>query len=230
MKYKHVFFDLDRTLWDFETNSAEMLTELIGRYKLREKGLSSTEAFLGVYRKINHDLWDDYRRGLIDKATLRHERFKRALQQFGLYEQQLCDNFNNDYVRESPLKTTLFPHAKECLTYLTGKYKVHIITNGFEETQHIKIRHAELGHYFTEVITSERAGYKKPDKRIFDYSLSAAGADPGNSLMIGDHFELDINGARNAGIDQCFFNPSGEVVSGTSTYEIRSLGELIDIL
>ncbi len=228
--YQHVFFDLDRTLWDFETNSHETLIELIDKYKLIEKGISSPTTFINEYYVINDVLWEEYRQGKIDKELLRFERFKRALDKYEIFDRKLIEDFGNDYVYLSPLKTNLLPHTEEILDYLRSKYELHIITNGFEEVQHIKLKNSGIDHYFSEIITSERAGYKKPDKRIFDFSVSLADTHVEKSIMIGDSLDADILGAKNAGIDQVFFNPNKEEHSEDITYEISSLKELKELL
>ncbi|MBL7889077.1 MAG: YjjG family noncanonical pyrimidine nucleotidase [Bacteroidia bacterium] len=228
--YQHIFFDLDRTLWDFETNSHETLIELIDKYKLVEKGISSPITFINEYYTINDTLWEEYRQGKIDKEHLRFERFKRALDKYEIFDRKLIEDFGNDYVYLSPLKTNLLPHTEEILDYLKSKYVLHIITNGFEEVQHIKLKNSGIDHYFSEIITSERAGYKKPDKRIFDFSVSIADTQVEKSIMIGDSLDADILGAKNAGMHQIFFNPNEEDHSEEITHEISSLKELRDLL
>jgi putative hydrolase of the HAD superfamily len=228
--YQHVFFDLDRTLWDFEINSHETLIELIDKYKLVEKGISSSNTFIEEYYKINDQLWEEYRQGTINQETLRFERFNRALLKYEITDLELIKNIGNDYVYLSPLKTNLVPHTIEILDYLKSKYDLHIITNGFEEVQHIKLSNSGISNYFSEIITSERAGFKKPDKRIFDYSLSATNSTREKSIMIGDCINADILGAKNAGIHQIYFNPNDNSHQEEITHEINSLIELKKIL
>ncbi len=185
-KYKHVFFDLDRTLWDFETNSFETISELADSHKLSERGIDSLTDFIDTYIQINERMWDEYRKGLIDKTALRYERFHETFGNYGISDRTLTENFANDYVSTSPLKTNLFPYCMETLSYLNEKYTLHIITNGFEEVQHVKIKNCAIDHFFEQVITSERAGFKKPDPRIFQYSLDVTNAISSESIMIGD--------------------------------------------
>jgi len=230
MQYEHIFFDLDHTLWDLETNSRETFSELFVKYRLNEKGIVSFEDFLNKYLHINNRMWDEYRKGLIDKDTLRYSRFYEVFQLFGINDRTLAETIGNEYVKNAPLKTNLFPYAIEILTYLQIKYSLHIITNGFEEVQHIKMKNSGIEHYFKNTITSEKAGYKKPDVRIFNYAIKLANAKIDNSLMIGDNLEADIIGAREAGMHQLFFNPKGEKHSEEITYEITSLKQLRDLL
>ena len=228
--YKHIFFDLDQTLWDFETNSRETLLELAHKYKLSEKGIDSIDEFIAHYIHINKRMWDEYGKGLIDKNTLRYDRFHEALSKYEITDRAFSKNIANDYIANSPLKTNMFPHSIEVLKYLSEKYYLHIITNGFEEVQHIKINNCGIKHYFDQIITSERAGFKKPDIRIFQYSMNVVDASAPTSLMIGDSLEADIIGARGAGLHQVYFNPAGNKHEEDITYEIKSLRELIDFL
>ncbi len=228
--YGHIFFDLDSTLWDFETNSHETLTQLIDKYKLCEKGVDSIEGFIARYLVINERMWEEYGKGLIDKKALRYERFHETLLQYEINDRSLTENFGDDYITISPYKTNMFPHCIEVLGYLKEKYVLHIITNGFEEVQFVKIKNCRIDHYFDQIITSERSGFKKPDIRIFKFSLNAATADASKSLMIGDSLDADIIGARNAGIDQVYFNPNGAPHEEKITCEIKSLKELISLL
>jgi putative hydrolase of the HAD superfamily len=134
------------------------------------------------------------------------------------------------YLRLSPQKNHLFPHAHEVLQYLQNKYTLHIITNGFEEAQHIKLKSSDLTKYFKEIIISEHTGYKKPEREIFEFSAEKANAQSEECVMIGDGLEVDILGAQSAGWDAVFFNPYKTPHSENPTWEIASLDELFKIL
>ncbi len=230
MKYHHVFFDLDRTLWDLETNSLNTLKAMYEKYKLKEKGLNEFETFIKEYKKINHQLWDQYRKGQVSKTFLRDERFSRTLEIFGIKDKELAANLGRDYIHYSPRQTRLFPNTIEILDYLKNNYRLHIITNGFEEVQDTKMKHSGLRNYFDQIITSERAGSKKPNKEIFKYAIEATNANIEESIMIGDDPEVDIKGAADYGMDQVFFNPLNHAINFTPTYTIQDLIELKKIL
>ena len=112
-----------------------------------------------------------------------------------------------------PLNNHLMLGTREILNYLQPKYKLHIITNGFSEVQHRKIKNSNISDYFHEIITSERAGAKKPDPKIFKYALETTGAIPKESLMIGDNWEADIMGAKNLKLSVIYCNFDREPVS-----------------
>ena len=230
MRYETIFFDLDHTLWDFETNSRETLIELSEKYDFKGKGIESSEHFIQKYFGINERMWGEYGKGIISKEELRYNRFHETLKLYNIDDFDLARNIGNDYSSIAPSKQNVLPYTMEILEYLSKKYPLHIITNGFEEVQHIKLKCCKIDHYFAEVITSERSGFKKPDKRMFDYSVTLVRANPLTSLMIGDSLEADILGAKDAGMSQVYFNPKAALHSETIQHEIRSLSELTDFL
>lgn len=224
-KYKHIFFDLDRTLWDFEANALDTFKELYQKYQLNTC-CPDFETFHSIYRTINRELWQDYRDGKIEKNVLKYQRFYLTLKQFGKDDISLARKLGEDYVTLSGEKTKLFPYTHEILSYLKKKYNLYIITNGFEEVQYKKINNCNLESYFQKVITSEKAGVQKPHQKIFQYALSVTGANKEESIMIGDDLEGDIRGAKDFGMDQVYFNPHHKPHQFNSTFEISSLKEL----
>lgn len=229
-KYKHLFWDLDRTIWDFERNFKETFKEIYDKYNLKLKGIKNFEQFVKKYREYNTFLWDLYRNGKIIKEYLSAQRFILTLRYFNINDILLANSIADDYLRLSPLKTNLFPNTIETLDYLKDRYSMHIITNGFEEVQYKKIRISGLSKYFDKIITSEEAGYNKPDKKIFVYSLKKANATAKESLMIGDDMNVDILGAKTVGMDQVYVNYEKLPFQAQVTYEINSMKELAELL
>jgi putative hydrolase of the HAD superfamily len=229
-KYAHIFFDLDNTLWDFEANSIETFRDLFIKYDLENRGIVSFDKFIQVYHKHNSLLWEFYRQGKIVKEVLNIRRFSMALDEFGIGDHLLSSNMAGDYVEQSPTKTQLFPDAFAILDYLSSKYRLHIITNGFEEVQFRKLSYSGLRKYFSGIITSEEAGTKKPDPAIFNYALSFCKADVNESVMIGDDEEIDVLGAFNVGMDSILVDYAGKNNQSKATHRINSLQELYNIL
>ena len=229
-KYEHLFFDLDHTLWDFKTNSRLTLIEIYKKFNLEELGNVNQDEFIQIYEKNNHQMWAEYRSGKMSKETLRTERFRKSLANIGVKNKELVELAADYYVDHSPYKTALFPGTIEVLSALKEKYQLHIITNGFEEIQSIKLKESKLDQYFSVIVTSEGAGAKKPHPAIFQYSLKQAGGEAANSLMIGDNQLVDINGAAKVGMDGVFFNPDNEKTIIDPTYEINSLKQLLGFL
>lgn len=229
-KYNHLFFDLDRTLWDFEKSAQQTFEDIYERFQLKSRGVPSLENFFTSYHIHNEALWDLYRVGKIEKEVLRGLRFNLTLHDFKIDDPAMAELIGNYYIEESPRKVNLFPHSHEVLSYLKSEYQLHLITNGFSEVQEVKLKCSDLNQYFDQVITSEAAGAKKPDASIFNYAFQCAGAKPSESLMIGDDVEVDIVGAKGVGMDQVLFDPEGLYAPETGTYYIRTLKELKEIL
>lgn len=229
-KYKCIFFDLDHTLWDYETNSMHTLHELFAQYQLGAKGISSVDEFFRQFRTVNLSLWDLYDTGKITSDVIRNERFKQILEAFGAYDEQLSQDLSRDYLNICPTKCNLMPGALETIDYLSKNYSLTVVTNGFDEIQNIKLTSGKLDHYFDHIITSQKAGHRKPAREIFDYALKMNGADCFDAIMVGDNLVTDIGGARNASIDAVLFNPD-QLNHGVEVHhEIANLEELRQIL
>ena len=205
-------------------------SEIFEKYNLFGKGIESVTAFQRAYNIHNEELWELYRVGKIEKENLRNLRFHLTLADFGIVDHGLASKIGDDYLAISPLKVSLFPNALEILGYLQSKYTLHLITNGFSEVQFIKLKASGLDKYFNEVITSEDAGVKKPDVRIFEYSLQKTGAKVHECLMVGDDPEVDVKGAQNAGIDAVLFDPLEVYQKNGSNLYITRLDELRNFL
>ncbi len=228
--YKHIFFDLDHTLWDFETNSKFALQKIFETEKLGEKGIPSFEKFHAKYLPINDRYWALYHNKFISKEEVRSGRFRETLKEFGISDAALTENIAQTYISISPKMTALFPDALEVLKYLQEKYSLHLITNGFAEVQWIKIEHSGLKPFFEHIIISEEVGTQKPHREIFEIAMKRSNTQPAECVMVGDNFSTDITGAKNAGIDQVYFNPKKNGRKSEVTYEITSLIELKQIL
>lgn len=230
MKYRNLFFDLDDTLWATFQNNTECLEELynahnFGRY------YASFEAFLDIYWPHNNHLWDEYRKGTINRKTLIIERFSYMLRPLGIEDTESVLAINNEFLQRTTTKTRLIEGAIEILDYLRPNYRLFILSNGFHEVQLKKLTNSGLAPYFGKMILSEDAGIQKPQKGIFDYALVNTNSIRHESLMIGDSWEADIEGAYNARIDQLWLNPSKQQPREfTPTYTVGSLDEIKTIL
>ena len=225
--YKALFFDLDHTIWDFDKNAEETLFELYELRRLNEIGLSSAEVFIETYTRNNHRLWADYHVGKISKETLREARFKQTFLDLGVDPEIIPIGFEDAYVALCPTKTNLFPNAHETLQYLSSKYPLYLISNGFKESQAVKISNTDIGKYFKGIIVSEDVGCNKPDKAIFQYAVDLAGTTAAESMMIGDSLEADVYGALNFGMDAIYFNPLNAPKPDDVPLQISDLKELV---
>jgi putative hydrolase of the HAD superfamily len=230
MKYKHLFFDLDHTLWDFETASRQTWEKLYEQYGLAEKGITDFDAFFQVYNSHNDRMWERFRAGHMKREELRWKRIWHTLLDFRVYETDLALQMSGAYLNLLPTQAVLMPAAKEVLDYCKDRYKLHLITNGFEETQRLKLQHAGIESYFSEIITSEKSNSMKPHPEIFEYALTATGAACPDCLMIGDALDIDVLGAMRVGMDCVYYNPKRTPHKEKPTYEVAHLEELMTII
>jgi putative hydrolase of the HAD superfamily len=231
MQYRHLFFDLDHTLWDFDANAMETLADVYKLLNLQAAGVHDFELFCKHYLHHNAVLWDRYHHGYISADDLKWKRMWRTLLEFKIGSEELAKKMSSEFLELLPTKQNLFPYTHEILKHLKEKgYILHLITNGFEKTQWRKLTNSNLGQYFEEVITSEKSNSVKPNKEIFEYALNITGAAIKESIMLGDNLDADIKGAMNAGMDSIFVNHLKIETDVKPTYMIYHLQELEDIL
>jgi len=232
MVYKHLFFDLDHTLWDFERNSAECLADIYETFDLKGLNISNLETFQKEFSVVNRHQWSLLEKNLITHEDLRRHRFQETLENLGVKDLKKSFGLEiNEYFLELlPKMAHLIEGAVDVLEYLLPKYELHIISNGWQDIQVNKMKSSEIHHYFGEIITNELAGTRKPDRRIFDYAIDVTKANLVESLMIGDNYEADILGAINVNMDTVFYNPDNISTGQKPTFDINKLVELKEIL
>lgn len=222
-----VFFDLDHTLWDFETNSAKAFESVFKKHSVP----FSLEQFLYYYVEINEAFWHRYSLNLITQQELRLGRISETFNKLEYKaDLDLIEEFSHCYLEELPNNNCLFEGALELLDYLKDRYALHILTNGFQEVQFKKIENSKIDSYFQTITNSEMAGVKKPNPLIFKYALKQAGATPEQSVMIGDNLIADIKGALDVGIDAIHFNPLMSSVDSSSSLMVSHLLDIKKIL
>ncbi|MGB3467238.1 MAG: YjjG family noncanonical pyrimidine nucleotidase [Cyclobacteriaceae bacterium] len=229
MKYKHILFDLDHTLWDYDTNARETLSDLYDHYELGRHELFEKEDFIVTFFDINESLWSAYNKDQIAKGYIRENRFRQIFDHLRLPLKYYPQGIDDNYLHACPQKTNKIAHADEVLTYLKPHFQLHILTNGFNDVQSVKLEKSGLSQYFDKIVTSESAKAKKPNAAFFDHAISEINTHPEETLMIGDNLNTDIKGARDYGIDQVYYNPEKNT-DYQSTYAIGCLRELKHIL
>lgn len=229
-KYQHIFFDLDHTLWDFDKNTVETIREIYDIYDFSKWDFFTFHEFMEVFREVNNHLWDKYNHGFIDQMELRNSRFGIILKKLGVAAENIPQGIGKKYLELSPIKPNVLPFTHDMLAYLKPKYRLHILSNGFVDVQHTKLKASKIHEYFEVIITSDSSGFRKPQKEIFEFAMSQAGATIDNALMIGDNLDTDIIGAQNASMDHVFFNPNKVKHQLTLMHEIHSLKEIMHIL
>ncbi len=226
---RHIFFDLDRTLWDFESNARSALTDIFHKYDLG-KGFRDPNEFFEIYNLHNERLWAGYRKGQLSKEILRSKRFELTLAEKKIRDPDLAMKAGEDYLLICPQKNILFEGTKEVLEYLQPKYQLHILTNGFKITQESKLKNCGLESYFQQLFTSETIGYHKPSQEIFRYAVNSLNARKSECVMIGDDPEVDIAGAADYGLQTILFDPEEKYFESPADFRVKTLLELKAIL
>ena len=229
-KYKHLFFDLDHTLWDFDRNTAEAISELYQIFDFSKWTFFAFDDFMVIFNEVNNYLWNKFNKGQIERDELRNKRFGIILEKLGVNEKEIPEGIGEKYLEIAPVKTNVIPYTHDLLSYLKPNYQLHIISNGFDDVQHSKMKASKIHEYFDLIVTSDSSGYRKPQKGIFEFAMNNAGATKNDSIMIGDNIDTDIIGAQNASMDQIFFNPNNSQHNLNVTYEISSLKQIMNIL
>ena len=230
MPYKNLFFDLDDTLWAFSANARDTYEEMYRKYDY-DRFFDSFEHYYSLYQRRNLELWAEYADGKVTKEELNRQRYLYPLEAVGAGDSALAEAYEKDALATIPTKSKLMPHAREVLEYLSAKYNLYILSNGFKELQFHKMRSSDIDKYFRKVVLSNDIGILKPWPEIFHFALSATQSELNDSLMIGDSWENDIAGAAGVGMHQVFYNLSGRTdLPFTPTYQITDLKELLDLL
>lgn len=211
-KYRHLFFDLDNTLWDFDANSKEALKEAFNAVGLMER-IANFDDYFEIYEVVNAGYWKLYREGKTNKTTLKTQRFEESLAKYGLPCPGMGEVLHEAYMHEMPKQTKLIDGATELLDKLANRYELYIITNGFKEVQYEKLRRTGLAKYFKKVFISEEVGSQKPGRAIFEYAIKSVNAKKNESIMIGDSWDSDIMGALGFGISYIWFSDSNKYKS-----------------
>lgn len=231
MEYRSIFIDLDDTLWAFTENARDTFEEMYHQYRF-ERYFQSFDHFMELYVPKNLELWDLYGRHEISKDELNARRFSYPLLQVGVDDPALVKAYSDGFFAAIPYKRKLMPHAMEALEYLSGKYRLYILSNGFRELQEQKMRSAGILHYFRKIVLSEDIGAHKPFPAIFNFAMSATQSEFRTSLMIGDNWKNDVAGAREVGMGQGYYCPDAEpsVLDFQPTFLLRDWKEIKKVL
>lgn len=202
MNPQFVFFDLDNTLLDHDSAEAAAQTDIYqSNPELQEV---SKEDWLNTYKSVNHNLWLQYQEGEIDRHELHRSRFKDSMIQLGIPADR-SEEIGTEYMNCYRNHWSWVDGAKEAVEIVSESYPVGIVTNGFLETQQMKIEKMGLDQFTDIFVITEEIGVMKPHQRVFDVATERARVDRNSILYVGDSYSSDIIGGRNAGWKTAWF-------------------------
>lgn len=227
MRYKILLFDLDHTLFDFDTAEDVALTQL-----LKEEGVDNIQAYKDYYVPMNKALWKDLEQKKITKQELVNTRFSRLFKHFGIGKDGAY--LANRYQFYLSQQGQIFSGAMELLDNLIDRgYELYAATNGITSIQTGRLTKSGLASYFNHVFISEQLGTQKPDALFYErIGQQIPGFSKDKTVMIGDSLTADIQGGNNAGIDTIWYNPHHleNKTKAQPTYEVHSYQDLLDCL
>ena len=226
MRYTTLLLDADETLLDFNKTEDQALCETF-----RYFDLPFDDGIKNRYKALNRELWAAFERGTVTKPQLRAQRFRRLFAWMGV--KNAPAGFEEEYQLALGRGAFLLPKALEVCQNLSRCCRLYIVTNGVEATQHSRLKASGLSAFLDGVFVSEEAGFQKPQREYFDYVFSRIpDFDKVHTLIVGDSLHSDMQGGAAAGLDTCWYNPSGQdrETGIRICYEISSLEELYGIV
>jgi len=206
---KFIYFDLDDTLLDHKKAEQNGLKDIHSHFE--EFNDISLEALINTYHSINKGLWEEYGRGEIDRHILHRRRFEETLIELGI-DGSLYEEVGKVYMEYYRNHWEWIDGAKEAFNKIRANYNVGLITNGFAETQWMKIGQFGFEEMVSQIVISEEVGVMKPHPKIFNHSTALVGLDRSEILYVGDSLSSDVKGGKAAGWKVAWYvsNPDKE--------------------
>lgn len=220
--YNALLVDADNTLLDFEAAEDAAIRETFAAMEVPDD-----EEMVALYKKINASLWRAFERKEVTQDELRIQRFSRFLSDVKLIRD--TGKMAECFVRALSHQAHELAGAHDFLKKASARVPVIVVTNGIPEVQRLRFRLSTLSRYVTDYVISGEMGFAKPDPRMIERGLLLAGVSPNQALMLGDEPRSDIAAACAAGVDGCWFNPTGRANETLykPTMEIQKLEEAL---
>ena len=218
--------DNDGTLMDFKAAEENALSSVLHMLKIEGPDAKS------VYSEINARCWQDFEKGIITQDEHRLRRFRELLEHFRQPSDPETTAFAAEsYVEALAHQSILLPGALEAVRKIAAQLPVFILTNGISYVQHGRIDHSPLAPYLSGLLVSTEIGAPKPAPDMYLKALKMAGVQANEALMIGDSLSSDIQGAINAGVPACWYNPGCKARPGNMRidYEIERMEQMAEI-
>jgi len=220
-----ITIDLDDTLWEINPvirRAEARLYEWMSEHYPRITEMFGPEEF----RILRTEVLAEFKDHLHDLTLIRRTVLARLGEAAGYGDSHVDAAF--EVFDEARNDVTLFPGVKSALRTLRERFVLVAVTNGNANLEKIGIH-----DLFDDIVTAAMAGAAKPARPIFDAAVKAGGASAEQTLHVGDHPEIDVVGALEAGLKSVWVNrdehewpdhlrpPDGVV---------RDLGELFALL
>lgn len=228
LKPKFIYFDLDDTLLDHKKAEQNGLKDVHNHFE--EFNDISLDSLISTYHNINKGLWEEYGRGEIDRHILHRRRFEETFIKLGITA-ALYEEAGKVYMNYYRNHWEWIDGAKEAFDKIRARYNVGLITNGFAETQWMKIKKFGFKEMVSQIVISEEIGVMKPHPKIFDYSTQLIGIDRSEILYVGDSLTSDVEGGKAAGWKVAWYTSSRvEQKSEVADLTFNNWKELLDFL
>ncbi len=224
MKYELILMDADETLFDFQAGEKNAIEQVVAEMGLPTAGVAEK------YHEINQGYWKKYEQGLVTQPELRKRRFEDFAGFLGVRER--AGDMSERYPVLLGQQAILFQDALKVMKEISRALPVVIVTNGHAQVQRSRIGRTPLIQYISDLVISEEVGFNKPDPRIIFKALERnGGVRPERALMVGDSLTSDMRAGFNAGVDTCWYNPSGQESPEDMKihYIVETLGQIVPI-
>lgn len=223
---KAILFDIDGTLFDRNLAQVKILQiivdslpEIFGALDIRRVHKAFSES--------DHLTTAEFDSGMPSEG-LRDRRSRLFLRLLDLPE-SFTDKITEIYVRQLPAVDAPVAGAVRLVKALSRKYQLGAVSNGMPDVQYRKLESMGLRHLFSCIVLSEEIGIRKPDPRIFLRAAQVLDVLPEHCLYIGDTYASDIIGARNAGMQTCWFNRTQLLSQNEQIKPDFVVGDLLEI-
>lgn len=229
--YKAILFDLDNTLMSFEGCVWDALLRTRESHQLYVGLDDEWKAFTKRYEDHSYTHWMNHvnGRGLPSIREVMDITFRDSLSAPHLEGHDAISKAYWDYFCQS---SVFEKGAERLLSELHGSVKLGMISNGVGEAQRGRLHTGGVLHMFDTLIISDEVQARKPNAIVFEMALRELGLQADEVLYVGDSLTDDYTGAKNAGVDFCYYNPNKKAWAGGEPPKavIHHLDELMGIL
>ncbi|MBI1737450.1 MAG: HAD family hydrolase [Candidatus Rokubacteria bacterium] len=229
---KALLLDLDDTLLDYSGGVDESWSAACVACCVSDE--VDAARLIAALRPTRRWFWDDperHRTERLDMPRAWTRIVRHALERIGVTDERLADTIARDFAARRRERMRLFPEAIACLEQLRREgVPLGLVTNGDARQQRYKIERWDLAKYFDVMVIEGEFGAGKPDEAVYRHALAKLGVAAGDTCMVGDNLEFDVEGAQRLGVRGMWVDREGRGLpagSGVRPWRIiRSLAEI----